>query len=436
LALAAGVVGYTAFSGVASRDCEETLLKIQADFSASVAQKQAQEAPGPGKAAVVRQDDGAAAAAGGDMTVHVLRLRKALTKLIDEDREDKNSLRYRADVLVNDVWSFSLRVQDLTDGEIGMLRQFLKQDAGVWKDLESLEPDEVRDGVLARREHSLDEVILVWNTIWEADLRRRAEIVLDAHEGDTEALFRDLQAFVRSAPKPYEMRSVAMLVVEEKDSRAATRETEDGLMAQLWKYRRRETYRHETERAVCLNARILREHPENLISTSDGFTNTIQRWYGAAGGPMRNSDAQRFADYTQQLIEASSLPYLECEAARKKLHGSIKRSTLDVVLGRDLLLDNLINNGRNTRRAVGEVWADFTRLAIALKRYRTEQGPYPETLDAVRERFPKGMPVDPFSGKPYVYTSDGASFRLSSAYKPEGEEGRFFPAGLTLKGGE
>jgi hypothetical protein len=65
---------------------------------------------------------------------------------------------------------------------------------------------------------------------------------------------------------------------------------------------------------------------------------------------------------------------------------------------------------------------DIMRIGIVLNRYRAEHGAYPESLDAVAERFPKGMPVDPFSGKGYAYSSDGKSCRAWSVHTPVGPD--------------
>jgi hypothetical protein len=53
-------------------------------------------------------------------------------------------------------------------------------------------------------------------------------------------------------------------------------------------------------------------------------------------------------------------------------------------------------------------------IAVALRLYQTEHGSYPPALDAL----PRG-PVDPFSGRPYVYRREGAGFVLYSV----GEDG-------------
>ncbi len=52
--------------------------------------------------------------------------------------------------------------------------------------------------------------------------------------------------------------------------------------------------------------------------------------------------------------------------------------------------------------------------AIALRLYRMKHGEYPDTLEALAPEFLDKLPVDPFSGKTYVYRKEGAGFIVYS----------------------
>jgi len=54
------------------------------------------------------------------------------------------------------------------------------------------------------------------------------------------------------------------------------------------------------------------------------------------------------------------------------------------------------------------------RLGIALRRYRMKHGEYPDKLDALTPAFIDTLPVDPFSGKDYVYRRAGKGFIVYS----------------------
>jgi hypothetical protein len=118
------------------------------------------------------------------------------------------------------------------------------------------------------------------------------------------------------------------------------------------------------------------------------------------------------------------MPHLECEAAIRKLQEDMPDSSFDKMLGRNGVLHVLADPAVFRYRAETEAWLDTMRLGIVIDRYRAEHGTYPERLDAVSGRFPQGMPVDPFSGKGYVYTPDGKACRVSSVFVPDkGERG-------------
>jgi len=60
---------------------------------------------------------------------------------------------------------------------------------------------------------------------------------------------------------------------------------------------------------------------------------------------------------------------------------------------------------------------DYLVLAIALENYKAARGEYPETLDALQPDWLERLPLDPYEGKPYIYTREGAEYRLSCAWK-------------------
>ena len=52
--------------------------------------------------------------------------------------------------------------------------------------------------------------------------------------------------------------------------------------------------------------------------------------------------------------------------------------------------------------------------AVALRLYRLKHGEYPERLSQLVPDFLDKLPVDPFSGKDYVYRKDGKGFIVYS----------------------
>jgi hypothetical protein len=70
--------------------------------------------------------------------------------------------------------------------------------------------------------------------------------------------------------------------------------------------------------------------------------------------------------------------------------------------------------GRAQRRqATAEAATATTQLAAALRLYRDERGFYPDSLEAIRGVLPT-LPVDPFTGKPFLYRREGSGFVVYS----------------------
>ncbi len=57
---------------------------------------------------------------------------------------------------------------------------------------------------------------------------------------------------------------------------------------------------------------------------------------------------------------------------------------------------------------------DLLRLAIALRLHRLKNGAYPDSLEPLAPAFLKKLPLDPFSGKNYIYRREGKGFILYS----------------------
>jgi hypothetical protein len=51
-------------------------------------------------------------------------------------------------------------------------------------------------------------------------------------------------------------------------------------------------------------------------------------------------------------------------------------------------------------------------LAVALRRFRLDHGTYPDDLSALAPEYLASVPIDPFTGRPPVYTRKGAGFEL------------------------
>jgi hypothetical protein len=73
------------------------------------------------------------------------------------------------------------------------------------------------------------------------------------------------------------------------------------------------------------------------------------------------------------------------------------------------------------RQARAEATLGTAQVAAALRLFRDAQGAYPAALDELRGILP-GSPVDPFTGKPYLYRREGSGFVVYSVGS-DGQDG-------------
>jgi hypothetical protein len=77
----------------------------------------------------------------------------------------------------------------------------------------------------------------------------------------------------------------------------------------------------------------------------------------------------------------------------------------------------------STRDYVMQAKRDILRIQIALERYRNFNGHYPDILKVVEGRWIDELPVDPFSGKPFIYHPfDNATKYVLFSVGPDGVE--------------
>ncbi len=133
--------------------------------------------------------------------------------------------------------------------------------------------------------------------------------------------------------------------------------------------------------------------------------------------PRRPEDpltAQDLAYYAQTMGEFAALasrPYYEVRDEIESLHaGRVEGSPAYAEISR-LLMPAA---GRaSARMAVVEATLGTGQLAAALRIYREEKGAYPASLEALRGILPS-IPLDPFTGKPYLYRREGSGFVVYS----------------------
>ena len=150
--------------------------------------------------------------------------------------------------------------------------------------------------------------------------------------------------------------------------------------------------------------------PETKQSAMNTF---LMRAYGSAfARPLLNMDEASYADLLGRMGDATRLPFYEA----KPLLDEINRDIADLPRTRFLsrqLLPALPRSAESQARH--EARLDLMRVGLAVEQYHAQNGTYPQTLDAIAPAVGGAVPLDPFTGKLFVYQPSGGSFTLYSA---------------------
>jgi hypothetical protein len=95
----------------------------------------------------------------------------------------------------------------------------------------------------------------------------------------------------------------------------------------------------------------------------------------------------------------------------------VDRERMQALLDSSWLADEKLFCPARTLRSEAlraQVRVDLMRLAVAVAIHRRERKQPPERLEDLEKRFPGGLPVDPYSGRPYGYKPDAKGSRVWS----------------------
>jgi len=309
-------------------------------------------------------------------------------------------------------------LRDLTEEELDLLRKYLEPMADILEQADSLPWDQWNNAMVDAQTDSAG-LIEMWGLASGCDRLLMAKAVLDARAGNADGLFQDIALLLRVRETSCSMYRdslsfLADMVVDALGQGAVSRNAEEELLMQLARSRGREVFRRQQEQYLAMTVKILDELPQSLsVHENDPFRRALGLGYCTVGLPLFNYDMRNFATDAERVLDASALPHLEAGAALGDVRAECDTRFLGS-FGRNLGVGYMSDAARFAARAEQEAWMDLTRLGITLERYQMDHGAYPATLDALGDRFPEGLPVDPFSAGPYRYTSDGQSFRLYS----------------------
>jgi len=135
-------------------------------------------------------------------------------------------------------------------------------------------------------------------------------------------------------------------------------------------------------------------------------SNSFIRWWLA-------SDELTYLELMDRGIKEAALPYRKLVHIHPSLEETIDRlPRMPPRLITALLLPVLSRAQSSRDRAIANL--KLVQIALLLKAYRAEHGGYPSSLQQLGGIKGRPPPTDPFSGKPFVYSRDGAGFLVYS----------------------
>ena len=152
----------------------------------------------------------------------------------------------------------------------------------------------------------------------------------------------------------------------------------------------------------------------------DGLGERVIGWYATFGRPLLNLDEVSYLRAMAQQIDAVSVPSAQAEDHLKRA-----AEAWEQIPAYRAVVSSMITPGFNRAvRSRDEKTAllGALQIALSLKGYRAAHGAYPETL-AKLEADGWDLPVDVFTGEPYLYRRDGAGFVVWSVGLDKDDDG-------------
>ena len=148
------------------------------------------------------------------------------------------------------------------------------------------------------------------------------------------------------------------------------------------------------------------------MSTS-GVDAFLMQLYGSIlARPFLYMDQESYADIMERMTDSMQLPFYEAQPELEHLTNDIESLPRTRVLSR-MLLPALTRAAEAQARH--EAQLGLMRIGLAVELYHDQTGEYPQTLEEVAPTVGGEIPLDPFTGVPFVYESHGDRFTLYSA---------------------
>ncbi len=138
------------------------------------------------------------------------------------------------------------------------------------------------------------------------------------------------------------------------------------------------------------------------------------------GLPLLKKDLRRSLPWFEFLETQAELPYHSSREALRSRDRRLQDAPWYAYMSR-FMLGNAEATFMKTAQIEAVMLANRTGLACRL--YKSRTGRYPETLGELVPGLLTEVPIDPFTGKPFVYRREGEGFTVYSLGSNERDDG-------------
>jgi len=136
--------------------------------------------------------------------------------------------------------------------------------------------------------------------------------------------------------------------------------------------------------------------------------------------PLLKKDMRRALPSFELLEAQAKVPYYQSRDVLRARDRQLKERPWYAFLSKMMISDS---ESAFMKEAMIEAIMLTSRAGLACRLYRSRNGSYPETLDALVPGILAEVPIDPFTGKPLVYRREGEGFIVYSLGSNQTDDG-------------
>lgn len=139
----------------------------------------------------------------------------------------------------------------------------------------------------------------------------------------------------------------------------------------------------------------------------------LMRMYGSVfARPLLNMDESTYAGLIDRLGDSLERPYYEVQPLLEQIREEVERLPSTRIMSRYLF--PALTTAAEVQ-AEQQAYIGLMQAGLAIEQYHAQHGEYPRTLDDIAPALGGTVPLDPFTGQPFVYQPQSGSYLLYSA---------------------